>query len=105
MYTQLARAVTRPSGDLENLKKFNASPPDLMMVALLPDAGKYLKSNCVYSLVYNEFSCAIELVEVGEANIGKGWGHIYSDIESYIGKERTWFSKEEYKEFKGNLDG
>ena len=99
IYTPIARAVTRPSGDLENLKKFNASPPDLMMVALLDGAKKHIKSNCVYELVYNELSGAIELIEVGEANIGNAWGHVYSEIEMHIGKARTWFSKEEYEKF------
>ncbi len=97
MYTQIARAVTRPGGALANIEEFNTSAPDLMIVTLMKDSEKFLKSNCVYTLVYNELSDTIELKEVGEANIGKYWGRAYYDIETYLGKARTWFSKEEYE--------
>ena len=103
MFTPIARLVTRPSGKLENMTKFNPSEPDLIMATLLRSGKHLLKSNCVYELVYNELSDTIELKEVGEANIGKKWGMNFYDIPIHHGN-KVFLTKEEQTNLSYNKD-
>ena len=85
--TPIARMVTRPD------EKGN---PTLMMVKLFENAKEYLKGNTVYELVYNEYTEELQINEIGKSGIDNFWGRAYYDIETHIGPERTWLSKDEY---------
>ncbi len=96
LVTNVARMVTRPGGmtSMKDIDKFDISEPDLIMATLMKSGRHLLKSNCVYDLVHNKLSDTLELIEVGEATIGKKWGMEYGDIAIHYGSE-IWLTKEE----------
>jgi hypothetical protein len=97
-YTPVARFATRPGGPgMECLTEFDTCTPDLIMGTLMKGGAHLLKSNCIYELVLNELTGVLELIEKGEANINKRWGHEYADIPHQLGA-RMWLTKDELKE-------